>query len=195
MIRGTLPLFLSVVAYLLFLIYRVIARLVLKKNKWDFEKHIIVFATFIYFGALIAVTLFPLPISSVDIQETKNMGEHNNFVPFKSMASTFSLGSLFIITRTLGGNLILLSPLGVFLPVLSKKFCKLKRLIIVGFCVSLLIEISQLTISSIIGATYRTFDVDDLILNTLGIAVGYAFYKLIYPMLRKELFEFEKESI
>ncbi|WP_080009747.1 VanZ family protein [Bacillus subtilis] len=52
----------------------------------------------------------------------------------------------------------------------------------------------QFTISSAIGLTYRSFDVDDLILNTLGSTIGYLFYKFVYPMVRQELFEVDSTS-
>lgn len=66
-----------------------------------------------------------------------------------------------------------------------------KRVIVSGFIFSLIIETSQFTISSKIGLTYRSFDVDDLILNTVGAGLGFIFYKFVYPIVRQELFDSE----
>lgn len=40
-------------------------------------------------------------------------------------------------------------------------------------------------ISLILGFNYRTFDVDDIILNTLGAITGYCFLRLLAPALEK----------
>ncbi|MHC8965701.1 VanZ family protein [Priestia aryabhattai] len=66
----------------------------------------------------------------------------------------------------------------------------MKTIVLIGFLVSLLIESSQYTISSIIGFTYRSFEVDDLLLNTIGSGIDFLFYKYIYvKVLRDEIFE------
>ncbi|NGY89569.1 VanZ family protein [Bacillus megaterium] len=37
--------------------------------------------------------------------------------------------------------------------------------------------------SHIIGVTYRTTDINDIIFNTLGYIIGYIIYKLINPLV------------
>jgi glycopeptide antibiotics resistance protein len=44
--------------------------------------------------------------------------------------------------------------------------------------VSFGIEILQLTISTVVGFPYRVFDVDDVILNTTGAALGWAGWRV-----------------
>ncbi|WP_245679386.1 VanZ family protein [Actinomadura hibisca] len=68
----------------------------------------------------------------------------------------------------LGGNLALLAPLGVLLPWVSVKMRGPLRLAVVGALVSLAIEIVQGLV--VMG---RAFDVDDVILNTLGVVLAY----------------------
>ncbi len=80
------------------------------------------------------------------------------------------------------GNIVLLAPLGFFLPLLWKKFRKAKKTILAGFLISLLIESSQLFLC-------RGTDVDDLILNTLGAALGYLCFVIfikIFPKWNKQ---------
>lgn len=78
-------------------------------------------------------------------------------------------------------NVILFAPLGVMLPFLWKKYGTLKSTMLFGFGMSLAIELLQIL-------TYRATDVNDVITNTLGVAVGYEIYRLIsklIPSLRK----------
>lgn len=70
----------------------------------------------------------------------------------------------------LAGNVIAFLPFGFFLPILSRRVRKGGRCIFSGFLLSLMIETIQLV------TKVGCFDVDDLILNTLGAAVGYLLF-------------------
>lgn len=65
-----------------------------------------------------------------------------------------------------GGNLLLLVPLGIVSGVMRRGW-------IWVVWVSILIELSQLLLSLQLGFVYRTFDVDDLWMNSLGGFLGY----------------------
>lgn len=74
-------------------------------------------------------------------------------------------------------NLIMLFPLGIYFPVLYN-VKKIKRVILYTLIISLSIEVYQ-TIFTYFGLTmFRQFNVDDILLNTLGAVVGYYFYRL-----------------
>lgn len=134
-----------------------------------------------------SVTLFPVPIDERLIQNMieTNRTQHNNFIPFTaiytSLTQGYNLGSF----RDIVGNIVLLFPLGFYLPLIKPKLKKFKYLFIIGFFSSLGIESLQLLISNIIGMTYRSFVVDDIILNTIGIVFGYLLFKLISPILNR----------
>ncbi|MFI6520497.1 VanZ family protein [Spirillospora sp. NPDC050679] len=68
----------------------------------------------------------------------------------------------------LGGNLALLAPLGVLLPWVSVRLRGPLRLAVIGALVSLAIEVVQGLV--VMG---RAFDIDDVILNTLGVVLAY----------------------
>lgn len=70
-------------------------------------------------------------------------------------------------------NLIMLVPLGFFVPLIWRESASLSRVIALGFCFSLFIEVSQLL-------NVRATDIDDLVLNTCGALLGYAFYKIFF---------------
>ena len=58
-------------------------------------------------------------------------------------------------------------PTGIILPILYKGVDRLWKAVAIGFSMSLTIEVSQLLFYE------RTSDVDDLILNTIGVAIGF----------------------
>lgn len=74
-------------------------------------------------------------------------------------------------------NFIMLTPLGVYLPLLFK-LKRISKSILAVFLVSLIIESSQLILGYLGFIRGREFDIDDLILNTLGGAIGYLFIAL-----------------
>ena len=187
----------GVIAYILFIVYRLFAVFVLKKPRYTIEKSIYVLAAFVYLIGVISMTLFPIPTDPLLIHDRAAAGfqETNNLLPFNTIKDVLTGSSLSVTVYQLGGNIILLFPLGCFLPLLFNRMRRAKRVIIAGFIASLIIETSQFTISSMIGLTYRSFDVDDLVLNTIGTAIGYLFYKFIYPMVRHELFELDKDEL
>ncbi|MBQ3010569.1 MAG: VanZ family protein [Oscillospiraceae bacterium] len=68
-------------------------------------------------------------------------------------------------------NIVLFVPLGLLAPMIWQKSDKLTNILGVGLGFTLLIEVSQLL-------NFRSTDVDDVILNVLGAAVGFVIYKL-----------------
>lgn len=75
-------------------------------------------------------------------------------------------------------NMIMLAPLGVYLPMLFKVSSVRKATRII-FLVSLTIETFQL-IGGYIGLlARRTFNVDDLLLNTLGGVIGFMLFEFV----------------
>ena len=82
----------------------------------------------------------------------------------------------------LAGNVIGFVPFGFFLPIISYRFRNVFLTGILGFSLSLLVEGIQL-----IGKV-GCFDVDDLILNTLGAVMGYVIF-LICNRMRRWIYE------
>lgn len=70
------------------------------------------------------------------------------------------------------GNIILFIPYGIFLSTLFKR-ANLKNIIIYGFIASFIIEISQFLLKRGI------LDIDDMILNILGVIIGYLFISAV----------------
>ena len=102
-----------------------------------------------------------------------------NLLPFKTItrflwALRFSHGGV----RThafinLAGNVVMFIPFGFFLPKLWQKQRKLWRTLLTTALIILLVELTQMF--TLVGSC----DTDDLILNTLGAAIGYGGYKIL----------------
>lgn len=86
-----------------------------------------------------------------------------NLIPFAGMLADLKNCLL---------NVALFVPLGLFLPALWKRYRKGKRTVLFGFGLSLAIELLQVL-------TLRATDVNDLLANTLGTALGFLAAKLL----------------
>lgn len=81
-------------------------------------------------------------------------------------------------------NILLTIPFGVFLRYYTH--CSVKKVLLYGFLLSLFIESIQFTgIFFLLPGSFRLFDVDDLICNTLGTGLGYLLEKQFTTILLK----------
>ncbi len=96
-----------------------------------------------------------------------------NFLPFKTILP-YLLGKRgwLIAMINLGGNIILFVPIGFLVPFVYQKMNWQKALAL-AVAAPLLIEGIQLVFR------LGIFDIDDVILNALGIIVGYSLYRII----------------
>ena len=134
----------------------------------------------LYFLCAYFVTWLPLPTAQT-LANLRPMSEFIQLVPFQSFLDIKRetlLRDLAIILF----NVAMTMPLGYFL----KEFfhVSLKKAVLLGFLTSLLYEITQLTgLFFIYPRAYRIFDIDDLIINTLGAYLGYVTAPLISGLL------------
>lgn len=77
-------------------------------------------------------------------------------------------------------NILLFVPLGVLLPLWSKRLQKAWAAVLCGFLVSLSIELAQLLTAR------GVFEVDDLINNTFGTWIGYGVFKLVLTTFTRQ---------
>ena len=71
------------------------------------------------------------------------------------------------------GNTAMFIPTGIILPIIYRKMDHFGKVIAAGAFISLCIELMQLPFAT------RVTDIDDLILNTLGVMIGYGIYSLV----------------
>ncbi|MFF3611814.1 VanZ family protein [Streptomyces sp. NPDC002580] len=135
------------------------------------------FAAMVAFAvALARLTLEPSPASAALI--------HDNLHPGRSLRAYLDQPELRDAVKQIGGNLLLGVPFGVLLPVVAPKIRGILRVLALTAVVMLLVELVQ-------GAliTGRSFDIDDVILNTTGALVGYLllgrrFGRVVHPRKR-----------
>jgi len=121
-------------------------------------------------AGLAGVVAFAWMISRLTLQPQPGAGKyvHDNTHPGQTLRLYLNQPSVKAALLEIGGNIVLLAPLGVLLPVLSNRFRGPLRVLLTVGLVSLCIEVVQGTM--IAG---RAFDADDVILNTLGAVVAY----------------------
>ncbi|KKI90032.1 hypothetical protein WQ54_23195 [Bacillus sp. SA1-12] len=124
----------------------------------------------IYFLAVIDLVFFPIEVyAGNDYKSTEPLWleilQEINFIPIL----TIDIPSFVL-------NVIMLIPFGVYLPLLNDKVDSAKKAAKYGFFLSLSIEALQLIIELSLGSG-RTADINDLIANTLGAAIGFLIIK------------------
>ncbi|MCY9574294.1 VanZ family protein [Bacillus xiamenensis] len=139
----------------------------------------------LYIASLVSLTFFPFPYQKklIELMIEDNLGTIHNLIPFKTIIVTLELGLTSFIKQIIG-NVILFIPLGFILPILFS-FYQLRKVTYIGFLVSLSIELIQFVLDLIVGYNYRSFDVDDIITNTLGTLIGVIIYKYSKNLLDK----------
>ena len=121
----------------------------------------------LYLICLINMVLFPLP----GIEEISGLNGYNGqFVPFKFVADIAKDRTAKSVLQVLL-NIIMTVPFGFFFKFFLN--LKIRNVILITFLFSLIIELAQLTgLFFIYPGSYRLFDVDDLMTNTLGGFLG-----------------------
>ncbi|NEZ77239.1 VanZ family protein [Clostridium botulinum] len=149
-----------------------------KQKKFGF-KFIIYLISIIYVLALIYILLLKngdafILANYINQKSFSEKLSYAQLVPFITIKEfIFESPSYLITIKNLLGNIIIFFPLGFLIPSVFLRLNNWKKVFIVVFFSSLLIELIQL----ITGLGF--FDVDDLILNTLGGMIGYYIYKLV----------------
>lgn len=107
-----------------------------------------------------------------------------NLIPFKTITSLiidFKYYELEVWIYNLFGNVVAFIPLGFLLPIVLGAERKLTATVIYSLILLLAAETAQLVFR------VGVFDVDDIILNMLGVFVGYMLYKALLKLSRSKL--------
>ena len=133
-------------------------------------------------AVLIRFTFFPMELADGRVQPLifepdKLFPPRVNIVPFVHMFESDSTAHMLL---NLIGNIAMFIPSGIVLPICFKRLNGFGKVVLAGFLSSLCIEVLQLPFA------VRCSDVDDLILNTAGCAVGYGIYALFHRKKKKQ---------
>ncbi|MBZ9606471.1 VanZ family protein [Clostridium estertheticum] len=146
-----------------------------KQINWKYELKI----AFIFFcvAVILRFTFFPFDLVNGHIQPLTL--EMNKIYPFRinfiPLVNLFDYeGPIRDTLINVIGNTAMFIPIGIIIPLTFSKLDSFSKVITIGFITSLIIEIMQLPFIS------RVSDIDDLILNTVGCGIGFAFYYLAH---------------
>ena len=95
-----------------------------------------------------------------------------NLSLFTDLVATYYENGIWMVIYLVVGNIVWFVPFGFLLPMIWQKL-KVYYTIPLGFCLSLTIELGQLISGK------GMFEIDDLVLNTVGTVVGYLVYRII----------------
>lgn len=128
-----------------------------------------------YIAALVYFMFFAEILGRTDIGSTYRY----NLVPFKEMKRFlhhFAQLGMTAVLANIAGNIIAFLPFGFCLPLVAEHRIKFFSCMLYTFGLSLGIELIQLV------SKVGSFDVDDLMLNTLGGVLGYVIF-VVYRKL------------
>ena len=126
--------------------------------------------------ALMLWLLFDRPGYEPGIPYWEQAAEHLNLIPFRTLRLFGELlvsgvrSYIRMAVINLGGNVIMFIPLGFLLPRVFPHLTSLPRVLLVTAVLITAVEITQLF--TLVGSC----DIDDLILNIIGSAIGYGFH-------------------
>lgn len=142
-----------------------------------------------YLFVLLKVTLFRTSVTLFDVTFSENNGyvtsletaiERANFVPFRSIhyylisrQEPLEVGLVNVL-----GNVLLFIPFGGLLPLVVQRFRSFGSTLLLIGATSLLFEVIQML------TAMGNFDIDDVLLNVVGGALGYGLYRLLAPKSR-----------
>ena len=133
----------------------------------------------LYIAILIYFVLFSDQLGRADGYNTYRY----NLVPFQEIHRFIAYRDsvpMWAFLVNMIGNVLVFVPIGFLLPIIGKGEVGLVRSVVNAFVLSLCIETLQLV------TRVGVFDVDDLILNTLGGAIGW----MAFSLIRKLFYQF-----
>ena len=143
-----------------------------RQRSIDWKREALLLLMYINLAVIIRFVFFPKALVDGNVQPLVFDPElvfpiRINMVPLVHLLEYDSIRD---IIWNVVGNAAMFIPSGIVLPILYRKLDGFWKVVAGGALISLCIEILQLPFTS------RASDVDDLILNTLGVAVGYGIY-------------------
>ena len=171
-------LFLEITFTAIWLVIRV--AIWIKQKQIDRKREAILILMFINLAVILRFTFFPM--SKVDGHIQSLVFDMATAFPFRvnllPLVNLFDYDSKRDLLLNVIGNAAMFVPSGIVLPIVYKRLNTFWKVLTTGIGISLCIEIIQLPFS------VRATDIDDLILNTIGVIVGYGIYTLMQCVRR-----------
>ncbi|MFI8007056.1 VanZ family protein [Streptomyces sp. NPDC086010] len=130
------------------------------RGRWSWRYTPVRVFTAAYLAGVIAFTFFPFQIL---------YGRYANEIVWFNQINWVPLVTL---DPSAAPNVIMTIPLGVALPLVSKRVTTWRRALLAGAVFSLMIETSQV-LGCVLFNNYRGADINDVLVNSLGCVLGY----------------------
>ena len=145
-----------------------------RQRRIDWRREAQLLLMYINLAVILRVVFFPMERQQGRVQPllfdaSAILPLRVNLRPLKQLLWFASRRDLLL---NLGGNVCLFIPSGIILPILYRRLNKFWKVTAAGALLSLCVELLQLPFFT------RATDVDDLLLNTLGVMLGYGLYAL-----------------
>ena len=166
----------------LFVIWVVVRTAFWIKNRGtDWRREAVLLLMLVNFAVLLRITFFPMNTLNGRVQplifEPSAVWPFKlNLVPFVGL-KLFNARNLMILNIV--GNILMFVPSGILFPSLFARMRTFPRTLAAGIGLSVFIELLQLPFS------VRTTDIDDIIFNTAGTAMGYVMYAVFTALMKK----------
>ena len=152
----------------------------IKNRHIDLKREAVLLLMYINLAVIIRFTFFPMATVDGHVQPlvfdvATAFPFRVNSIPFVHLFDYESKRDLLL---NVIGNAAMFIPSGIVLPIVYKNLNRFWKVFLVGAGISLSIETIQLHFS------VRATDIDDLILNTVGVIVGYGIYAFIQRIKR-----------
>ena len=172
MIKITYPAMLAAISALWIIVRAAFA---LKNKRVDIKRELQLLLVYVCLIVVARITFFPMRkvdgvIQPLVFDAAKAFPFRINIIP---LVNLFDYGIMSEAVINFVGNTTMFIPIGIIFPIVFKKLDTPLKNLAAGAGVSLLIEILQLPFYD------RVSDIDDLLLNTLGFAIGYGIYRLV----------------
>lgn len=151
----------------------------IKDKKWI---SIVSYTLFMIYIIIAVILLFLSPYRQSAYEINSAGSNPYNIIPFKTITDYIRASSHInqnIWMANIFGNVLAFVPLGIFLPWLFKRLIGFWRTTTSVFLATSSVEIIQFA------TRVGSFDIDDIMLNTIGGAFGYLLIKVIYQYLLK----------
>jgi len=136
-------------------------------------KKIIIISIILYSVLILRLIVFKYP-SGITFS-TANA----NLIPFKTILGYLTGEPTWRIAMcNLLGNIVVLAPFGFLIAILYQNI-KWSRVLLIGVFTGVILELLQVILKSGI------LDIDDIILNSLGVVIGYLLFVFIYGVFKK----------
>ena len=156
----------------------------------DWKKEAQLILMYLNLAVIIRFAFYPMALKNGAVQPL--VFDFNSIYPFRINLLPFvnmfdhSISKEFLLD--LVGNVMMFIPTGMIIPLIEKDMNSFWKVVGAGAVLALVIECCQLPFGSM------TSDIDELLLHTAGVAIGYAIYTFI-KIIKKTFVIFRDKNI